>query len=134
MSDRAKRSFTIKQFSDIIRDLSGPTPQSDEFPVPARYANLKDQWLCWLREYLTPGYYDRQNAVDDAQWAYQHLNNGDMIVWLNEAAGEDARIIHAAIVAKDGREPPQTEAKYARLVLPWEGLVPLLFKPERIGR
>jgi hypothetical protein len=102
--------------------------------VPARYANLKDQWLCWLREYLTPGYYDRQNAVDDAQWAYQHLNNGDMIVWLNEAAGEDARIIHAAIVAKDGREPPQTEAKYARLVLPWEGLVPLLFKPERIGR
>jgi hypothetical protein len=51
-----------------------------------------------------------------------------MIVWLNEAAGEDSRIIGAAIIAMAEREPPQTEAKYARLVLPWKGAAELLFK------
>ena len=81
----------------------------------------------WLGGYLTPGYYGRKNAIDDAQWAHQHLNNGRMIVWLNEAASEDSRIIRAAIIAMAEREPPQTEAKYARLVLPWDDLVRLLF-------
>ena len=51
-----------------------------------------------------------------------------MIVWLNEAAGEDRRIIGAAIIAAQGRDSKQTEAKYARLVLPWEQLAKRLFE------
>ncbi len=51
-----------------------------------------------------------------------------MIVWLNEAAGEHSRIIRAAIHAMAEREPPQTEAKYARLVLPGDRVAELLFK------
>lgn len=128
MSDPAKPSFTIEQFITVIEGLQRRTPKSDRFPVPSGHSSLKSQWLSWLREYLEPGYYDRKSAHDDAEWAYQHLNNGRMIVWLNEAAGEDPRIIHAAIVAMDDREPPQTEAKYARLVLPWCGAAKLLFK------
>jgi hypothetical protein len=49
-----------------------------------------------------------------------------MIVWLNEAAGEDPRIIQAAIAAMNERETMQAEAKYARRVLPWDGLAKLL--------
>jgi hypothetical protein len=63
-------------------------------------------------------YYNRQTSVDDARNVYQHLNNGRMIVWIN-AAGEDPRLVQAAIIAMDGREPgAQTEAMYARRVLP----------------
>lgn len=36
-------------------------------------------------------------------------------------------MVQAAIVAMDGREPAQTEAMYARRVLPWEELAKLLF-------
>jgi hypothetical protein len=121
-------AYTIKQFSAAIKGLSRPTPQSDGLGPPPTHASFKDQWIGWLKEYLTPGYYNRQTFVDDAQWAYQHLNNGRMIVWLNEAAGEDPRIIQAAIVAMDERDPPQKEAKFARRILPWAGLTTLLFK------
>jgi hypothetical protein len=37
-----------------------------------------------------------------------------MIVWLNEAAGEDPRLIHAAIVAAQERVNTHAEARYAR--------------------
>ena len=127
MPDRAKPNYTIAQFVAAVEGLRKRTPQSDELPLPAGHTSFKSQWLSWLGEYLSPGYYDRKNTVDDAEWAYQHLNNGRMIVWLNEAAGEDPRIIRAAIIAMAEREPRQTEAKYARLVLPWDGLVSLLF-------
>ena len=111
-----ERQHTIKVFCAAIERLSKPTPLSDQLPIG------------WLKEYLSPGYYDRQNFVDDARTAYQRLNNGRMIVWLNEAAGEDDRIIRAAIIAMDERDHPQTEAKFARRVLPWDGLERLLFE------
>jgi hypothetical protein len=128
MPDPAKPSYTIAQFIAVVEDLRKPTPQSDELPLPAGHASFKSQWIGWLEEYLERGYYDRKNAVDDAEWAYNHLNNGRMIVWLNEAAGEDPRIVEAAIVAMDDREPRQTEAKFARRVLPWQDVAKLLFK------
>jgi hypothetical protein len=118
----------IARFIAAIESLPERTPQSDELRLSPGQASFKSQWIGWLEEYLERGYYDRKNAVDDAQWAYQHLNNGRMIVWLNEAAGEDPRIIRVAIIAMAEREPPQTEAKYARLVLPWDGAAELLFK------
>ncbi|UGY03267.1 hypothetical protein [Bradyrhizobium quebecense] len=119
--------YTIDQLRTAIRELKIPTPLSDQLPLPADQVSTRDQWLGWLNEYLGPGYYNRQTFVDDACHVYQHLNNGRMIVWLNEAAGEDPRIVQAAIVAMDGREPAQTEAMYARRILPWEDLARRLF-------
>ncbi|SDS19048.1 hypothetical protein [Bradyrhizobium canariense] len=128
MPDQAKSSYTVAQFIVAVDGLSELTPQSDQLPLAAGHASFRHQWIGWLKEYLTPGYYNRQNFVDDARTAYQRLNNGRMIVWLNEAAGEDPRIIQAAIVAMEKREAPQTEAMYARRVLPWQGVARLLFK------
>jgi hypothetical protein len=51
-----------------------------------------------------------------------------MIVWLNEAAGKHSRIIGAAIHAMAERESRKTEAKYGRLILPWDRVAKLLFK------
>jgi hypothetical protein len=110
--------YTIRQFVTAVKGLSKATPHSDALDQPTTHDGFKEQWIGWLEEYLTPGYYDRQNFVDDVETAYKRLNNGRMIVWLNEAAGEDPRIVRAAIVAIDERYPPQTEAKFARRVLP----------------
>ncbi|WP_194460757.1 hypothetical protein [Bradyrhizobium sp. CCBAU 53421] len=113
------KKYTIDQPTTAIRELKTPTPLSDQLPLPADQASTRDQWLGWLDEYLGPGYYNRQTLIDDARHVYQHLNNGRMMVWLNEAAGEDPRIIEAAIIAMDSGEPAQREAMYARRVLPW---------------
>jgi hypothetical protein len=126
-SDQDKPGYNIKRFSAAIKGLRRRTPKSDKFPIPSGYTSLQHQWLEWLEEYLEPGYYDRKNVVDDARWAYQHLNNGNMIIWLNEAAGEDSRMVQAAIVAIHGRDSRQTEAMYARRVFPWDQLATRLF-------
>jgi hypothetical protein len=120
--------YTIQQFVAAIKGLPEATPHTDALDPPIRHDSFKDQWIRWLEEYLTPGYYDRKNFVDNAKWAYQHLNNGWMIVWLNEAAGEAPRIIQAAIAAMEERDTMQAEAKYARRVLPWDDLAKLLFR------
>jgi hypothetical protein len=125
--------YNIKQLTVAINRLSRPTPQSDALDQPAEHDTFKAQWRQWLDEYLTPGFYDRKTIVDDAETAYQRLSNGRMIVWLNEAAGEDARIVHAAIIAMRGRDSKQTEAMYARLVLPWDGLAKLLFDQKGVA-
>jgi hypothetical protein len=121
-------SQTINELLARIRKLPADTPLAGALPLKPGHESLKAQWIGWLEEYLTSGYYERKNAVDDAQWAYQHLNNGRMVVWLNEAAGEEPRIIQAAIVAMAERESPPTEARYARLVLPWGCVAKLLFR------
>jgi hypothetical protein len=126
MSDETK--YTIKQFISAIEGLSNATPHSDTMELPTGHNSFKEMWIGWLEEYLTPGYYDRMNIVDDAQWAYQHLNNGGMIVWLNEAAGEAPRLIEAALAAMEGRDAEPTKAKYARRVLPWDDLAKRLFR------
>lgn len=120
--------YTVSQLRSAINGLQRPTPLSDRLPLPADQSSTQAQWLLWLDEYLGPGYYNRQNFVDDARHVYQHLNNGRMIVWLNEAAGEDSRLISAAIAAMEDRESRQTEAMYARRVLPWSSAADLLFR------
>jgi hypothetical protein len=121
-------NYTIKEFIAAIKDLKNPTPKSDFSEQPGGYAGFKEQWIRWLDEYLTAGLYNRQNVVDNAEAAYQHLSNAGMIIWLNEAAGEDTRIIEAAIIATQERFPAQTGAKYARRVLPWQNLAARLFE------
>jgi transposase len=70
----------------------------------------------------------RADGKRDARWVYQHLNNGKMIVWLNEAAGESHATIEAAIADMERWEKVQTQAKVARSHLPWERAVKLPFK------
>jgi hypothetical protein len=53
----------------------------------------------------------------------------NMIVWLNEAAGESPATIRAAIAAMlRGGPQKQTPAKIARSFLPWERAATLLFE------
>jgi hypothetical protein len=64
----------------------------------------KDNWVGWLEEYDGPGYYGRSRWDRDSRFVYQHLCCGPMIVWLNEAAGEDPALIKRTIreMQRDG--------------------------------
>jgi hypothetical protein len=121
-------AYSIKEMLVAVRRLPASMPQSDRLSK-GRYDTHKDHWISWLKEYGGPGYYGRSNRDRDARFVYQHLNNGNMMVWLNEAAGESPATIRAAIAAMQrGGPQKQTAAKIARSFLPWERASTLLFK------
>jgi hypothetical protein len=111
-----------------VRRLPATMPESDRLSKGS-FASHKDHWIGWLEEYDGPGYYDRADWNRNARHIYQHLNNANMIVWINEAAGESPTKIKLAIreMQRAGSRK-QTAAKIARTVLPWERAATLLFK------
>ena len=123
------RSFTIQELLRAVRRLRAATPISDRLSKGG-YDTHKDHWIGWLEEYDGPGFYGRSNWKVDARAVYQRLNNGHMIVWLNEAAGEGAGPIRTTIrqMKLRGNGRKQTEAKIARARHPWESVAALLFK------
>jgi hypothetical protein len=120
-------AYSIPQLLVAVRRLPAAMPQSDRLPKSGDGTH-KDHWIGWLEEYNGPGYYGRSNWHRDAQFVYQHLNCGPMIVWLNEAAGEDAALINRTIREMRRSGPrAQTEAMTVRRLLPWERAARLVF-------
>jgi hypothetical protein len=111
-----------------VRRLPAAMPLSGRLSEGG-YETHRDHWIRWLEEYDGPGFYGRSNWDVDARTVYQRLNNGRMIVWLNEAAGGRPQAIGATIreMKLRGNGRKQTEAKIARAHHPWESLAALLF-------
>jgi hypothetical protein len=121
-------AYTIDQLLTAVHRLPATTPQASRLPLNG-YKTFQEQWIGWLNQYDGPGYYGRADGKRDARWVYQHLNNGNMIVWLNEAGGESPHAVAAAIEDMVHNGPiPQSQAKIARLHLPWDRATRLLFK------
>lgn len=122
------RSYSIREMLLAVRRLPAHMPESDRLPMGG-YASHRDHWTGWLEEYDGPGYYGRSNWNRDARYVYQHLNNGNIIVWLNEAVGESPRLIRLTIAKMRTAGPrAQAEAATARRFLPWERAATLLFR------
>lgn len=126
MSDKPHHSHTIKELLAAVRQLPAITPQVGKLLLKS-HNTFQEQWIGWLEEYDGPGYYGRGDDNRDARWVYQHLNNGNMIAWLNEAAGESPSTIEATITDMQRVEVKQSQAKIARSHLPWERVAKLLF-------
>ena len=77
--------MTIKQFILVIRGLPSDGPHID----PSKwYATQKEHWLGWLSEYHSPGAYGRKShSRRDARYAYNHIVEAKMLLWLVQAAG-----------------------------------------------
>lgn len=127
MSNKPTHSYSKDELLGAVRRLPAITPQAGRLPLNG-YTTFQEQWIKWLEDYDGPGYYGRADGKRDARWVYQHLNNGNMIVWLNEAAGESYSTVEAAIADMERFEPKQTQAKIARSHFPWERVTKLLFK------
>src|SRR5258708_16748625 len=114
------RDYSIKDLLRAVRRLAATAHQSDKLSKGG-YKTHQDHWIGWLKEYDGPGYYGRSDWSVDARPVYQRLAHGHLIVWLNEAAGEDPKRIRAAITAMDlpGNRRKQTQAKTVAYHFAW---------------
>ncbi len=80
-------SITIKKFLSAVRNLPSDDPVAD----PAKwYRTQKEHWIGWLDEYASSGVYNRKtNTPRDARYAYNHIVEPRMLLWLIEAAGTE---------------------------------------------
>ena len=116
---------SIKEFIRAIEKLPSDAPK--ETPGK-RYTTQKEHWLCWLKEYHTPGAYGRQVIKSrDAKYAYNHIVCHDMLIWIIDAAGVNKKhVFMARNAAKQGRTM-QAKSAAIRKIVPWEFLAETLW-------
>ncbi len=111
-------SMSVRRFRRAIARLPSDSPRT----TPGKwYTTQKEHWLGWLREYDGPGAYERQpHAKRDARYAYNHIVEPKMLLWLIEACGVPASKVRAArAAARQARAMMQQSAAIRRLV-PWD--------------
>lgn len=89
--------------------------------APTTSSKQQVKWVGWLDEYDTPGYYKRKGGEDrDAEYAYNHLQNPDMLLWLGDAAGLPETTVSAAIDAYKAAKPIlSSQCAAIRKEMPW---------------
>ena len=75
---------SIAQFIEAIRTLPEDMPHGNP---RVWYRTQKEHWLGWLEGYDGPGAYGRTQANRDAKFAYNHIVEPKMLLWLVDAAG-----------------------------------------------
>lgn len=114
----SKRSFSVRALRRAIAILPSDRPQV----TPGKwYRSQHEHWLGWLRDYDGPGAYGRHpHAKRDARFAYNHIVEPRMLLWLIQACGVTASKVRAARVAtRQARSMMQQSAAIRRLV-PWD--------------
>lgn len=120
--------YTPKQLLARIRTFPEYMPISDVVPWPRAYSSHREHWIKWLREYHTPGFYQRTNSDRDARFIWGHIQNLGMVLWLAEAAGTAPDLVEGArlrSVSAGGNSARRCSA--ARHVLPWLPLASLIW-------
>ena len=127
---KEETSLTIHQFIRIIRDLRSDEPCID----PAKwYTTQKEHWLGWLGEYHGPGAYGRKSdAKRDARYAYNHIVESKMLLWLIEASGVRNGLVISARRACMGASSLQQKSAAIRKHIPWDELEAVLWSKKRI--
>lgn len=126
-----KDSVRIEALLDIIRTLPADAPADH----PGKwYRTQKEHWIGWLSEYHGSGAYGRQTGVTrDARFAYNHVVDAEMLLWLIDAAGVDPDLAAAACEASaTGATLMQKSAAIRRLV-PWETVAAALWPASQPG-
>lgn len=109
---------TVRTLIAVIRRL----PADPEVLDPNKwYRTQKEHWLGWLSQYNTRGAYDRLPGRNrDARYAYNHIVEPRMLLWLADAAGIDrGKLRRAKRAALKESSMPGRSAAIRRLV-PWE--------------
>jgi len=113
--------MTIGTFVHHIQAL----PSDESHPDPGVwYLTQKEHWLGWLSEYDGPGAYGRTGQQRDARFAYNHIVNPRMLMYLIEAIPmrpESVEAAHTAFRAKENATLMQTSGAI-RKVVPWAAI------------
>src|SRR5262249_18601170 len=129
-------------------DSSAFSPHTDRFSARWRlqrggqqerkevwYAHQQEHWMGWLSEYDGPGAYGRIGTDRSAAFAYNHIVNPQMLVYLAEAAGvADELVVEAvdAALANSSTMPSMSSA--VRRLIPWATVEDALLSRSRQAR
>jgi hypothetical protein len=119
-----RENSSITQLIHAIRALPADEPQKH----PGKwYRTQKEHWLGWLGEYHRPGAYGRQvGKKRDAAFAYNHIVEVKMLLWLIEAAGVRAGQISAAKRAASRVNFLGRKSAAVRRQVPWRDVACVL--------
>ena len=120
---------SIGRFIRAIRRLQSDKPFIDRRKW---YATQKEHWLGWLGDYHGPGAYGRRTGTKrDAQYAYSHIVEPKMLLWLIAAARVRPALVGAArLSASKATTLPGKSASIRRQV-PWSAVANALWRSER---
>ena len=90
-----KDPISVRTFIRAINDL----PPDKPIDRPGIWYRTQHQhWIGWLSEYRGPGAYGRQTGIKrDAKFAYNHIVNPQMLLWLISASGVNRTLVSAAM-------------------------------------
>ncbi len=108
---------SIRQFRDAIKRLP-----ADETIVDSTvwYRTQKEHWLGWLAGYHTPGGYGRKVFTRDAKFAYNHVVNPQLLIYLIRAIPLRQELVKAAEEAYEKGSSMMQQSGAIRKIAPWE--------------
>lgn len=123
-----RNSVSVKKFIQAIEKLPSDEPQI----TPGRwYKTQKEHWLGWLREYHGPGAYNRASSTKrDARFAYNHIVQPKMLLWLIEAVGVRPELVTAARRSASQAASMMEKSAKIRQSVPWSEIEKALWAIE----
>lgn len=119
------QSISIARFIRTIRALPSDKPQ---ITSGKWYRTQKEHWLGWLTEYHGPDAYGRTGTKRrDAQFAYNHIVEVKMLLWLIEAAEVTPKLVRRARRSAAEATSLSQKAAAVRKHVPWHELSKVLF-------
>lgn len=119
---------SIHQLITRIRELPSDKPE-DPAVTGVWYWTQKEHWLGWLGQYHKRGPYGRTpDPRRDARYAYNHIVNHQMLLWLIKAAGLPQSKIRAARAAASRAATLIGKSGAIRRVVPWGQVAETLWR------
>jgi hypothetical protein len=102
-------------YRSFRRARFGPKEQWEEGAArKVWYSSEHEHWRGWLSQYDSPGGYGRKVTTGrSAEFAYNHIVNPFMLIWLGEAVGIPTVVMRAA---KQGALKEETMAGMSRAI------------------
>lgn len=121
--------ISIGQFIRTIRRLPSDEPKND----PRKwYKTQKQHWLGWLSEYKGPGAYGRKTGMNrDAQYAYNHIVEPKMLLWLIAATHVRSDLVNSALRASARAATLPGKSASIRKHVPWSEVAAALWGNNR---
>lgn len=118
--------MSIEELLRAIRRLPADKPFYDQRKW---YRTQKEHWIGWLGEYDGPGAYGRKSGIKrDARFAYNHIVEPKMLLWLVQASGVPSDLARAALAASTKAPTMQQQSSIIRRYVPWDVLAEALWR------
>jgi hypothetical protein len=121
---------TVRQFIGAIKKLPSDKPVDDP---RVWYLTQKEHWSGWLGQYNSRGAYGRIPGKNrDACFAYNHVVNPKLLLWLISAAGVKPQLVRAARRASGSVKGMARQSGAIRRHVPWPIVAAALWRAKSV--